>query len=339
MSLEELRQAVAEERLGLLPAERELGGEERYSANQIAEETGLDPEFLRRMWHALGMPRHDDDEVAYGDEDLEAARQLKTFVDVGLPEDGIRQVARVLGAGTSRLADVTKTLVGEALLEAGDTELEVSERYAGAAHAMVPMAANLMEHAYKLHLREQLRSAFLRQTELESGRFDDLSEHVTVLFADLVGFTKLGELLPPDELREVAGQLEDMAVDATEEGVKLVKTIGDAVMLVGEEPPAVVQTGLGLLDRVGDAGDDFPGVRAGLDHGLALQRGGDWYGSPVNTASRVTGIAYPGSVLATAGVRDAAPEEFRWSSAGRKRLKGVKEPVPLYRARRRDGEE
>jgi adenylate cyclase len=323
---------VAEERLALVPAELELGGDARYTPREIAEETGLDVDFLRAVWQALGMPRNDDDARVNAEEDLDAARQLRRFVDAGLPEDGIREVARVLGDGTTRLADATKTLIAEAFLHAGDTELDVAERYGGAAHAMVPMAINLMEHAYRLHLREQLRSDFLRQTELESGRITR-SEEVTVLFADLVGFTKLGEMVPPEELRQVAGTLEDLASDSVEPGVRLVKTIGDAVMLVSPNPVPAVSTALGIVDRAAGAGDDVRGLRVGVASGAALQRGGDWYGSPVNTASRVTGIAKPGSVLATAEVRDGARDDFAWSPAGRRRLKGVRDPVRLFRAR------
>jgi adenylate cyclase len=338
VSLEDLKKAVAEDRLALIPTERVLGGDATLSARQIAEQTGLDDEFLRVVWQALGMPRNDLDDVAYTEDDLEPAKRLKQFVDAGLPEDGIREVARVLGEGSSRLADATKSLIGEALIEPGLTELEISQRYAGAAEAMVPMAVRQMEHAYKLHMREQLRSDFLKQTELAEGRLER-GEDVAVLFADLVGFTKLGEMLPPEDLRRVAGLLEDMATQATESGVKLVKTIGDAVMLVGKEPAPVVATALNLLDHAAEAGEEIPALRAGLAAGSALQRGGDWYGSPVNTASRVTGIARPGSVLATAPVRDATPDDFSWSAAGRRRLKGVKEPVALYRARRNNGDD
>jgi adenylate cyclase len=318
--------------------ERTLGGDATLSAREIAEKTGLDDEFLRRVWQALGMPRNDLDDVAYTEDDLEAAKLLKQYVDAGLPEDGIREVARVLGEGSSRLADATKSLIAEAFLEAGITELDLSQRYAGAAQMMVPMAVRQMEHAYKLHLREQIRNDFLHQTELATGRLQQ-SEEVTVLFADLVGFTKLGEVLPPEDLRRVAGLLEDLAGEATESGVRLVKTIGDAVMLVGSRSAPVVATALSLLDRASEAGEEVPPLRAGLAAGSALQRGGDWYGSPVNTASRVTGIAYPGSVLATADVRDATADDFSWSAAGRKRLKGVKDPVALYRARRNNGDE
>jgi class 3 adenylate cyclase len=63
-------------------------------------------------------------------------------------------------------------------------------------------------------------------------------------------------------------------------------------------------------------------------------RAGDYYGHSVNIASRVTGVARPGSVLCTEEVRDGAGADgLQWSGAGRHRLKGVRAPVPLYRAR------
>jgi class 3 adenylate cyclase len=76
-------------------------------------------------------------------------------------------------------------------------------------------------------------------------------------------------------------------------------------------------------------------LRSGIALGPALQRAGDYYGHSVNLASRVTGIARAASVLCTQEVRDAAPDDYEWSFAGRHRLKGLPEPVPLHRARRR----
>ena len=83
-----------------------------------------------------------------------------------------------------------------------------------------------------------------------------------------------------------------------------------------------------------DEGEEFPLLRAGVARGRALPRGGDWYGRPVNMASRITSVAYPTSVLCAAEVRDSAEREYRWSAAGSRRLKGIREPVRLYRARR-----
>ena len=68
--------------------------------------------------------------------------------------------------------------------------------------------------------------------------------------------------------------------------------------------------------------------------GEALRSGGDWYGRPVNLASRITSFAKPGSVVATKDVRDAARDGDRWSFAGKRRFQGVKGEVGVYRLRR-----
>jgi adenylate cyclase len=73
---------------------------------------------------------------------------------------------------------------------------------------------------------------------------------------------------------------------------------------------------------------------------MAVRRAGDWFGSPVNVASRVTGAARPGAVLVAESVYDAigSADEFTWSFAGARHLKGVKGEVKLYRARAADEE-
>jgi adenylate cyclase len=113
--------------------------------------------------------------------------------------------------------------------------------------------------------------------------------------------------------------------------VRLVKTIGDAAMFVSPDPGAIVAVALSLVKAVEEAG--LPSLRAGVASGPALAQAGDFYGHTVNLASRVTGIARPGSVLCTADIHDLARTEFEWSFAGLQRLKGVTEALPLYRAR------
>ena len=116
--------------------------------------------------------------------------------------------------------------------------------------------------------------------------------------------------------------------------MRLVKVIGDAVMLVSPEPGPMVAATLELVERA-EAHEALPQLRAGVAYGPAVNRWGDWFGSTVNLASRLTARARPGSVLTTEEVRDAAPEDgYAWSSAGPKRLKGIAEPVKTYRVRR-----
>ncbi|MGZ4350065.1 MAG: adenylate/guanylate cyclase domain-containing protein, partial [Solirubrobacteraceae bacterium] len=83
----------------------------------------------------------------------------------------------------------------------------------------------------------------------------------------------------------------------------------------------------------------LPSLRAGVAFGPALVRAGDYFGNSVNLASRVTGVARPGSVLCTREVRDAARDDFDWSPAGRHKLKGVTGPTPLYRARHKHAQD
>jgi adenylate cyclase len=116
--------------------------------------------------------------------------------------------------------------------------------------------------------------------------------------------------------------------------VRLVKTIGDAAMLVSPEPAALVDAALTLVEAAEGEGEDFPPLHAGIALGPVVSRGGDFYGRSVNLASRIAAIAWPGSVLCDNAVHDAAEEAFRWSFAGERRVKGVKRPVRLWRARR-----
>jgi adenylate cyclase len=115
--------------------------------------------------------------------------------------------------------------------------------------------------------------------------------------------------------------------------VQLAKTVGDAVMLVSRETDPLIDTALRLLQAADEEGPAFPQLRVGLAHGRAQGVSGDWFGSPVNQASRVTGVARAGSVLTTKAVRETAEREWRWSSAGERKLKGVG-PARLYRVRR-----
>ncbi len=72
---------------------------------------------------------------------------------------------------------------------------------------------------------------------------------------------------------------------------------------------------------------------------MAVSRAGDWFGSPVNVASRVTGVARPGTMLVADSVWEAVSDtgQFQASFASSRRLKGIKNEVKLFRVRRGDG--
>lgn len=327
-TLEELKEAVAEDRLALLPVERVLGG--RYTAEEIAERTELPVELLIRIRRLLGLPEAQPHERVFGEEEVEASQSIKMFIDSGIGEDAIAEITRVLGESMSRVAATTMSAFADAFLQEGDSEQEVAWRFAGLAEQLVPAFSPVLLAAYRAHLRAAVQQGMLSRDELAAGQLVGEQE-MAVCFADLVGFTTLGGQLETEELGSVITSFSELAADVADSQVRLVKMIGDAAMFSCREPAPLVRAALSLLEAAEDA--DLPSLRAGVACGRALPRAGDLYGHAVNLASRVTGIARPGSVLCTSEVRDASPEEFDWSYAGKQRLKGIGESMPLYRAR------
>lgn len=327
--LAELRTAVKEGRLVLLPVERVLaGGDPPHTLAEIAERADVPLEYLARQRQALGLPIEDPSEATGTDDDLAGAERVRVLLDAGLPESGIIEVSRVIGIAMSQVAAANRSLVVDALVRDDDTEYELAKRLAGAAAALLPLVGETLAHALRVHVREQVRHDILTAGDAEAGT------EVSACFADLVGFTRLGERLPVEELGAVTGRLDELAAGVAVGPVRLVKLIGDGAMLVSPDNDALLGAALELVESAEQVPDEaFPQIRAGVARGRAVARGGDWYGAPVNQASRITGIAYPGSVLATAQAKEAAAGGFRFSFAGERRLRGVRQPVSLFRVR------
>jgi adenylate cyclase len=328
-TLDELKAAVAEERLALLPVERVLGG--GYSARDLEEKTGVAAALMLRIRRLTGLPDADPDERVFADDDVAAAESIKLFLDAGFGEQALSQITMVLGEAMGRVAATITANFAETFLKPGDTEDEVASRFARLAEQLTPALTPVLVAAFKAHLHEAVRRGMLGRAERESGQIAGATD-IGVCFADLVGFTRLGTELEVHELGTVVGQLVELAAEVPSDPVRLVKTIGDAAMFVSPGLPQLVDTALSLVEAAERA--ELPALRAGIACGPAVMRAGDYYGTSVNLASRVTGIARPGSVLATEEVRNAAPDEFEWSFAGKHRLKGLGEAQPLYRARR-----
>ena len=336
VALEELREAVEGGRLTLLPVERALTGDgPRYTPREVAEISGVDLDLLQRATAALGVPFRDPDERTQTEADLEEARRVKAFRDAGLPEEGIVQVARTIGIGTARIAEANRELVTRTLMQPGDTERDLALRFAAAAEHMLPLFEPTLAYAFRAHMLEQIRRDVIGAADLAAGEMGAAPE-IAVCFADLVGFTKLGEQVATEELGLIAGRLDELATAAAEPPVRLVKLIGDAAMLVSGDTPAMVEAALRMVEAADAEGEDFPRLRAGIAEGSVHVQAGDYYGRPVNLASRLTAIAKPGSVLLDAAARNAAGDGFDYSFAGEKRLKGFDSRTKLYRARRQD---
>jgi adenylate cyclase len=331
--LEELREAVEGGRLTLLPVERAVAGDgARYTPREVAEKSGIELEKLQRLSAALGVPYPDPDERSVHEADLEAAKRMKAFFDAGLPEEGMLQVARTIGMGTARIAEANRELVIRTLMRPGDTERDLALRFAAAAEQMLPVFEPILLYALRAHMLEQIRRDVIGTAELALGEAGPLAE-VAVCFADLVGFTRLGEQIATEELGLVAGRLDELATAVAEPPVRLVKLIGDGAMLVSDDAAAMVAAALRMVEAAEADREEFPQLRAGIAFGSVHVQAGDYYGRPVNLASRLGGIARPGSVLLDPAAKEAAGEDFEYSFAGEHHLKGFHARTSLYRAR------
>jgi len=333
VGLEDLREAVAAGRLALLPVERAIAGDgPRYTPREIADLSEVELPLLERFSAALGIPYPGPDEREATEAQLEAARRIKAFRDAGLPEEGMLQVARTIGMGTARIAEANRELVIRTLTQPGDTERDLALRLAAAAEHMLPLVGPTIIDAFQLHMLEQVRRDVIGTADLASGELGGTTD-TAICFADLVEFTKLGEEVAAEQLGLVAGRLEEMATAVAESPVRLVKTIGDAAMLVSSNPAAMLRAALRLVEAAEEEGEEFPSLRAGIAFGPVIGQAGDYYGRSVNLASRITGIARPGSVLVDTATKEAAGEGFDFSRAGERHLKGIDGRTRLYRAR------
>ena len=331
--VEELRRAVAEDRLALLPVERALHSDGRYTAQEVAELVGIERAFLERDWRALGLAVPGADDRVFTDDDVEFARGVRALRDGGLPDDDLLEMARVIAVAMTQVVAGARRLIAGAYIRPGDTEREAALRFAEAARAFAPMMGPILQHVFDAHLREQLKHDAVGREEIAAGRVMG-AEEVAVCFADLVGFTKLGERIPVEELGGITGRFNELAGSVAVAPVRLVKLIGDAAMLVSPRTDPLLDAALSLIEAAREEEEGFPQLRAGVARGQALPRAGDWYGRPVNIASRLTAIARPVSVLCSAEVRDSAGDGYRWSPAGSRHLKGIQGQVRMYRARR-----
>jgi adenylate cyclase len=333
VGLEELRAAAADNTLFMLPAERRVGAEPRWTFDEITERTGVDAGFLADLRRSAGLPAEERHARVLTDTDLEAAQTARRYLDAGVPREDMLEVARILGRPLAQAADAMRRASLATVFDADADEYELAMRYAASAEALQPLTAPMLDQLLQLHLRHAVRNELLEVAERESGALPGARE-VAVCFADLVGFTRVGEEVDPAALGAIADRLETLAAHVATPPVRLVKTIGDAVLLVSPDVDALIEAALTLVDTAETEGAEFPQLRAGMARGLALNRAGDWYGRPVNLASRVTAIARPGSVLCDQAARDAADGDWRWSFAGERRVRNVREPVKVHRVRR-----
>ncbi|MDE3721196.1 adenylate/guanylate cyclase domain-containing protein [Nocardiopsis sp. N85] len=272
-----------------------LGGETVYTREQAIELAAADPELAGRIWRALGFPTQSDDTVIFTESDVEALRLATGLLDDGvLDEEAVVRFARAMGQTMARLADwqtsILSTLLfreGEGADGAGPLMNQVKE--------LLPDVERLLLHIW----RRQLAASTARTLAVMSNGGDGVPNYYPLIvgFADLVSFTTLSRELDEVELAEVVEGFEATAADIVASGGgRVVKTLGDEVLYVADDPVKAADIALRLASGV-KTHVEVPDVRVGLSTGPVLTLHGDVFGTTVNRSSRLTSFARPGTVL------------------------------------------
>lgn len=285
-----------------------LGGEARYTRRDVAEKTGIPMERLTALWRALGFPSSDDQARTFTDADIAVLEVLPHFLaPMGLEEGEELTAARSMGRSFSRLADWEVRLMAHALAD-------VPPQHLGrAVEEILPVLQQLQDYVWRRHLARAAGRVFLDNTP---GTIDR-----AVGFVDMVAFTRTSRELSMGELAALLERFDGTASAlVAAQGGSVVKTIGDEILFVVDDPHAAIEVA-STLARLHETDPDFPQVRAGVSWGPVLHRVGDVFGETVNIASRLTSLARPGTVLANAtlveqvadawSVRRIPPESVR----------------------------
>ncbi|WP_070379217.1 adenylate/guanylate cyclase domain-containing protein [Rhodococcus sp. WMMA185] len=331
MTIDQLRAATEDNRLAHHLLEHALSPKGSYSLEEVSRKTGVSAGDARRWFRAIGRGVSRDDDY-YSDSDLELVRGLEQYRSLGLDESGLFAAARALGRNIWSVADAADALLQDRLESAKDHP-EVALRFAVEVRRFADFESHILARILATSLRQQLRS-----DAVGIARDSDLHLHgaqeVGVCFADLVGFTVLGEQVAPTDLGRVAERLDRLATDVVSSPVRLVKTIGDAVMMVSPDATALAHAALDLVDAARQEGP--PPLRAGIAWGTAVPSAGDWFGRPVNMASRIVAAARAREVIVTGDFYDEIDlDEFWGESMGSHQLKGIDDPQELFEIGRR----
>jgi adenylate cyclase len=335
-TVEQIREASDSGRLALGDVEDFLSvGEGRHTLRQTARATGLSPELIERIIVNLGLSALSVDAIS--DEDLEMLKYVAAMLEAGLPEEAFTQIARVWGQTLAQIAETEVRLfhmyIHEPLMREGVPGREIAVQMDGIARELLPFTAPLMNWLHGRFLAHFVEQDVIGHMEADMG--DQALQlgrlRVTIAFADLAGYTRLTE-----------EQGDERAVNAVERFVeevertlpidaRVLKTLGDEVMVVGAEPVALTQWAVGFQAQ---APVGVPPPRIGIHHGEAIYRDGDYYGREVNQAARVVARAGGGEVLVTRAVVDLAAgvDGLAFKLIGEVGLKGFSEPTELFLA-------
>jgi adenylate cyclase len=333
-SLEHIRKATEDGRLAYGYVEELFpSAEDERSLEEAAEIAGIEPALIERFWSGWGLPP--DALERLREEDVQALRYVGSVLDAGFPLIAFLQLCRVYGQALSQIADAEVRLfhmyVHEPLIRDGVPELEMAEEMEHLARDLLPLASPLMDYVHQRFLQHFIEQDVVGHMEIELEDEMDLGRlNVAIAFADLAGYTRFTEEEGEEEALSLVEHFIESVTATLPDDARVVKTIGDEVMIVGTDVAALTDWAVGFQQLF----DERPEPRIGIHTGPTLYRDGDYFGREVNLASRVVARARGGEVIVSGSVADTVQEmtQLDFEPIGNVKLKGFDEPVQLCRA-------
>ena len=302
------------------------------SARQAAAQLGEDVAQVVDTYRMLGISVDDPDAPVLKTAEVDLLRFLVRAGEA-FEDDEIAEINRATSAALSMLSEsLVAVFVGGA-----ETRLEAASTVGWRERAELTQNTGEMAlrfgHDIGLFFRHHLRQAIDRQRRSMSGASDRHLRVMSVGFVDLVGFTSMSAEMDVHDLLAFIRGFEARSYDvASRAGGRIVKIIGDEVMVAALDPEVCAEILLGLIEEFRSGGT---APRGGMASGEVIARLGDFFGPVVNLASRLVDHAVPGEVLADAAVAGALGAGLGGEPAGRRMLKGFSEPVAVVSLRRR----
>ncbi|HEU0022978.1 MAG TPA: adenylate/guanylate cyclase domain-containing protein, partial [Thermoleophilaceae bacterium] len=337
--LEHIRRASQQGRLATGLIEGLFADEQPpRTLKEVAELTDLEPALIERFWVGIGLPTAGLEHMS--EDDTRVVEYVASVLAAGFPLVAFLQLCRVYGQALSQIADAEVRLfhiyVHEPLMREGVPGLEMAEEMEGLARDLLPLSSPLMDYVHRRFLQHFVEQDVVGHMEMDLEDEDgDLGRvRVVIAFVDLAGYTRFTEEEGEEQALGVVERFVEGVTNTLPDGARVVKTIGDEVMVVGQDVHAVVDWAVGFATMF----DERPEPRIGIHYGRTLYRDGDYFGREVNLASRVVARARGGEVLVSDSVLEAVGDSthLRFEPIGQVKLKGFGEPVQLCRASPKD---
>jgi len=289
-TLEEIKLATDQGQLAPGPLEELLRGSDgRYTLREVARATGLEAALIERILTSMGLAALAEGPMS--EEDMEMMRYVAAMLEAGLPTPAFLQLARVYGQALAQIADAEVRLVHlyvhEPLMREGMPNVEIAEEMEELVRDLIPFVVPLMSYVHNRFLAQFVEQDVIghMETELAESASEEGRLRVAIAFADLAGYARLTVERGDEEALEAVERFVEAVEQTLPRDARVIKTLGDEVMVVAPDPVALTDWAVGLqaeIDR------EQPPPRIGIHYGEALYRDGDYYGREVNQAARAT---------------------------------------------------